>query len=160
MAVALSLIAGASQFVFHLPAQAPFAHCQDIPRHPNRIAHQTHLAPGCLMPRDGHFLKLAAIVMQCREQFDIEGKPMDVQAQSDVLIRSVRNELESALAVVDGNVQQGGDERAKDTTDEPALPLPLHLGSRLIPSRGKQRRLWCRLSACTPDEMGHFSGGA
>ena len=112
------------------------------------------------MPGDGDLLKLTAAVMQRGQQLHVKGKAMNLQRGGDALVSRARDELEPALAVVDGDAQQRGHQRAKDAPHQPALPLALHTGARLIPAGGKQRRLRCGLLACQPDEMRHLGGGA
>lgn len=118
------------------------------------------VAAGGFEPFDGHLVKWHSGVMQGSEEFDIEGEAMDAQGRGDALVGAAGDELETALAVVDTDAQQRGDERAEDVADHTTFPLATDPAAKLSHAGGEEGGGWNRLFAGEADQPRHLGGGA
>ena len=96
------------------------------------------------MPVDGHFDDRSAVIHERNQEIHIKGKARNGQPWLDRLKRRFGHELQTALTVINRNVQQLRDQRCEDTAEQVTLELALHLTPQHLHSGSKQRCWWCQ----------------
>jgi hypothetical protein len=99
------------------------ADLEDVFGHAPGVSEEVDFAAGFLMPVDGDFDDRGSMIEKMDEEVDVEGEAENGELVLDGAEGWCGDDFETALGVVDGDVQAFGDEGGVDATEEVALEL-------------------------------------
>jgi hypothetical protein len=104
---------------------AVLADLEDVFGHAPGIAEEVDFAAGLFMPVDWDFDDWGSVIEKMDEEIDIEGEAENGEFVLNGVEGWCGDEFETALGIVNGDVQAFGDEGGVDATEEVALELAI-----------------------------------